>query len=217
MSCAIVVHGAIGSGKTNTCLRLAERANREEAAVGGIITLRQFQRGELMGYDCQEVASGRTFPLARLRENVEGPDWFEFGGLKYAFSLQGFERANEILARSVQDLSRNAIVFVDEFGRLERAGLGLYEGAKKVAEGLRDGGIAVFSCRTDTVEFVEGLVHNHAQAVLRFEPGDEKLLWLTVKKRTRARHPEPFTMNRNRTPARREMQTRGVRGSHQAV
>jgi len=186
MSCAIVVHGAIGSGKTKTCLRLAERANREEVAVRGIITLRQFQKGELIGYDCQEVASGKMFPLVRLRENVEGPDWFEFGGLKYAFSVQGFERANEVLARSAQDLSRNAIVFVDEFGRLERAGLGLYKGARRVAEGLGDGGVAVFSCHTDTVEMVEGLVHNHAQAVLRFEPGDTDLLWLTIKKRTRA-------------------------------
>jgi len=186
MSCAIVVHGAIGSGKTNACLRLVERANREDIAVRGIVTPRLFQKGELIGYDCQEVASGRMFPLVRLRENLEGPDWFEFGGLKYAFSVQGFERANEILARSAQDLSRNAVVFVDEFGRLERAGLGLYEGAKRVAEGLGDGGVAVFSCHTDTVELVEGLVHNHARAVLRFEPGDAERLWLTIRKRTRA-------------------------------
>jgi len=186
MSCVIVVHGAIGSGKTKTCLRIMERANRERVAVGGIVTPRLFQNGELIGYDCQEVASGRTFPLVRLRKISEEPDWFKFGGLKYTFSVQGFERANEILARSVQDLSRNAIVFVDEFGRLERAGLGLYEGAKRVAEGLGDGGVAVFSCHTDTVELVEGLVRNHAQAVLRFEPGDAELLWLTIKKRMRA-------------------------------
>jgi len=186
MSCAIVVHGAIGSGKTNTCLRVMERANCEGVAVRGIVTPRLFQNGELIGYDCQEVASGRTFPIVKLRENFQRPEWFEFGCLKYAFSVQGFETANEILARSARDLSRNAIVFVDEFGRLERAGLGLYEGAKKVAEGLGDGGTAIFSCHTDTVEAVEALVHNHAQAVLRFEPGDAELLWPAIKKRMHA-------------------------------
>jgi len=96
-------------------------------------------------------------------------------------------------------LSRNAIVFVDEFGRLERAGLGFYEGARRVAEGLRDGGIAVFSCHTDTVGFVEGLVRNHAHAVLRFKHGDAELLWLTIKKRTRAPSRTPYNESKSKT------------------
>jgi nucleoside-triphosphatase THEP1 len=182
MSCAIVLHGAIGSGKTCTCLRLVERARSEGVPVDGVITLRLFQEGKLIGYDCQSVASGEVFPLVRPREMVRSLDWFRFGDLKYAFSVQGFKRANEILVRSTQRPSRGSIIFIDEFGRLERAGMGLYEGARKVAEGLSVGGITVFACRTDTVDVVKSLVGGNAQSILKFEPGDAEPLWLTIKK-----------------------------------
>lgn len=181
MSYAIVIHGPIGSGKTCACLKLAERARSRGVPVGGILSIRVYQGGELIGYDGLDLAVGEVFPLARLRGRVESSDWFVFGRLIYAFSAPGFERANRILTRSAEKLSRPSIIFVDEFGRLERVGLGIHLGASKVAEALREGGVAVFACRTDMVDAVEELVHSKAQASYRHDPGDVEALWCRVR------------------------------------
>jgi len=181
-SCAIVVHGPVGSGKTTTCLALAEMARAEGLSVAGILSPRVYQAGELVGYDGLDLWTSEGFPLVRLRSLVEGPGWFMFRQLRYAFSGPGFERANRILKRSAEGACRPSIVFVDEFGRLEAANRGLYAGASRVAEALRRGGVAVFACRGDMVDDVEGLVHGRAQVVRRKEPGDVETLWHIVKR-----------------------------------
>jgi nucleoside-triphosphatase THEP1 len=180
MSCAIIVHGAVGSGKTRACLELVERARAKGIPIGGVLSVRVYQDEELIGYDCLDLTSRDVFPLARLRGRVNGPDWFVFGSLIYAFSVQGFERANSILIHSAEALSHSSIVFIDEFGRLERAGLGIYPGALRVAEKLSVGGVAVFACRTDVVDAVEALTRGKAQVVFRYEPKDLEALWRTV-------------------------------------
>ena len=182
MSCAIIVHGTISSGKTRACLELSERARAKGIPVGGILSPRVYQDEELVGYDGVDLASGNTFPLARLRATVDGPDWFVFGSLIYAFSVPGFERANSILIYSAQTLSLSSVIFVDEFGRLERVGLGIYPGALKVAEKLRVGGIAIFACRSDVVEAVEALMRGKAQVIFRYEPKELEALWCTILK-----------------------------------
>lgn len=181
MSCAILVYGPIGSGKTCTCLSLAERVRAEGVPVGGILSIRVHQDGELIGYDGLDPASDQVFPLVRLRGQVKGPDWFVFGHLIYAFSVPGFKRANRILTRSAEALNRPSIVFVDEFGRLERAGQGIYPGAVKIVEALRGVGVAVFTCRTDMVEAVEELVRGNTQSVSRHKPSDLEALWRKVR------------------------------------
>jgi nucleoside-triphosphatase THEP1 len=182
MSCAIIVHGAVGSGKTRACLELAERARTRGIPVGGVLSVRVYQGEELIGYDGLDLASDEAFPLARLRGREDGPDWFVFGSLIYAFSAPGFERANNILMRSAETLSQSSTIFVDEFGRLERAGLGIYPGALRVAEKLRIGGIAVFACRSDMVDAVEALTRGQAQDIFRYEPKDLEAIWGTVLK-----------------------------------
>jgi len=183
MSCAVLVYGPIGSGKTCTCLSLAERVRAEGVPVGGILSIRVHQDGELIGYDGLDPASGQVFPLVRLRGQVKSPDWFVFGRLIYAFSVPGFKRANRILTRSAEALNRPSIVFVDEFGRLERAGQGVYPGAVKVVEALRGVGVgvAVFTCRTDMVEAVEELVRGKARCMFGVEPGEVEALWCRVR------------------------------------
>lgn len=182
MSCAILVHGEIGSGKTSTCLKLAKRARDRGVSIGGILSIRVYQGGELIGYDGLDLTVGEAFPLVRLRGCVEASDWFVFDSLIYAFSASGYERANNILTRSAERLSSSSIIFVDEFGRLERAKLGIHLGASKVAEALKGGGVALFVYRTDMVNDVEELVYGKAQAVYRHEPCDVEALWGRVQK-----------------------------------
>lgn len=181
MSCAILVYGPIGSGKTCTCLKLAERARAENINVGGILSMRVYLDGELIGYDGLDPSSGIVFPLARLGGMVDGSDWFIFNHLIYAFSTQGFELANHILKRSAEALNLPSIVFVDEFGRLEREGLGIHPGALRIAESLRGGGVAIFSCRTDMVGAIERLVRGRVRDLFKEVPGDVEALWSRVR------------------------------------
>ncbi len=180
MSC-IIVHGLRGAGKTKTCLGLAERASVEGQSPRGIVSPAVFVDGEKIGYDCLDLTSGAAFPLVRLREIVGGPTWFPHGNIKYAFSVPGFERANEILTQSAQALGEASLVFVDEFGRLEMEGLGLYSGALRVAETLGQGRVAVFACRTDAVGAVNELVAGRAREVKAFESGDTGIVWRYIR------------------------------------
>lgn len=182
MSTAVIIHGAIGSGKTKTCMQLVEKARAMGVPTGGILSLRRFRDGELKGYDCQDMGSAKIFPIVRLRGEVEGPDWFQFRRLKYAFSNRGFERANEILAHSAESMSSSTLVIVDEYGRLEEAGLGLHQGALRVSEALLGGGIAVFTCRDNLVRDVRGLVQGRAGEVHERQPGESDPIWDIIRR-----------------------------------
>jgi hypothetical protein len=74
------------------------------------------------------------------------------------------------------------LVFVDEFGRLENAGLGFYSGAVRVAESLTPGCTAVFACRTDMVYAIKKLVLGRAREVIEFEPGDANSIWRYIRR-----------------------------------
>jgi nucleoside-triphosphatase THEP1 len=181
MSCAIV-HGPIGIGKTKACLDLAKRARAEGSTPRGVISPAAFSHGEQIGYDCLDIFSGEAFPLVRLKGLVKSPEWFHHGNLKYAFSVPGFKRANLILSRSAEATGPTPLVFVDEFGRLERAGRGFYSGAVRVAESLTPGCAAVFACRTDTVDAVKKLVLGRAREVREFKPGDADSIWRYIQR-----------------------------------
>ncbi len=181
MSCAIIVHGRIGGGKTTTCLRLAERARGRGMKTLGLLSMRVLEGGEVVGYDAVDVGTGDIFPLVRLTGTVEGDDWFGFGGLKFSFSSKGFERANKILAGAAERMDGETLVFVDEYGRIEAEGLGIHPGAVGVAEALQRGGAAVFPCRTDMVGAVRGLVAGRAGDVHVFEAGDPEEIWRNVE------------------------------------
>jgi hypothetical protein len=78
-------------------------------------------------------------------------------------------------------MGAGSFVFIDEFGRLERAKAGIYEGASNVAEGLVRGGVAVFLCRADCVDAVSDLVRGRAGRTFVFEPGDASAIWDGLK------------------------------------
>ena len=176
MSCAIILQGPIGSGKTMTCLELVERTKAEGVSTGGIVSPRAFIDGRLVGYDGLEPASGEVYPLARLRERAEGPGWFSHGGMIYFFSAPGFERANEALRLSAEEPGRPMLIFVDEFGRLENASLGLHPGASRVSEALSSGVVSVYTCRTNLISAVERLLQGKVEEMHVVEPGDTDAL-----------------------------------------
>ena len=183
MSNVILVYGPIGSGKTRTCIDLAERLSSVNQNIVGILSKRVYRVGELLGYDCLDLESGHVFPLVRLRNQVCGPDWFNFRELKYAFSISGFKWANCILIRLSEGLNIPSIVFIDEFGRLESAGAGMYPGIVRVVESLKmhAWNAAIFTCRTDLIEAVEELLTGRAQNVSKCEPGDFEKLWNMIQ------------------------------------
>jgi len=149
--------------------------------VEGIISPRVFEEESLIGYDCQRVPTGETFPLVRLKEYAVGSDWFHFGGLMYAFSTGGFERANAILVRASREMTPSTLVFVDEFGRLEDKGQGLHRGASAVASKLAKGGVAVITCRSDLVESVYDLLGRGAPDAVILDAGDAGSAWDIVR------------------------------------
>ena len=182
MSYAVLIHGSIGSGKTRTCLSLIERLRLECIPFGGLISIRSYQDKELVGYDGMDVSSGEMKPLARLRIGVPDRGWFSFGELKYFFSLQGFNWANDVLMRTINCESAPRILFADEFGRLEKAGLGIYTGVMKVIENVGSGRMIIFTCRDDIIDVLEGILEDNIEGVYKFRPQECTSLWNTIQK-----------------------------------
>lgn len=177
MSTVIIIHGPIGGGKTEACLEIMRRARSVGIRTLGVLSPRVFSEGETIGYDLLDPETGETFPLARLRELVDGPDWRLHGNLIYAFSLSALKRANGLLFASAEAMGSDALLFVDEYGRLEKAHLGLYSGSKDVSMRLDRGGVVVFSCRTDVVDAVEELVQERAESIHTVESNDLEAIW----------------------------------------
>lgn len=177
MSMVIIIHGPIGGGKTEVCLEIMRRARSVGIRTLGVLSPRVFSEGETIGYDLLDPETGDIIPLARLRKLVDGPDWRLHGNLIYAFLLPTLKRANKLLSVSAEAMGSNALLFVDEYGRLEKAHLGLYFGSKDVSMHLDRGGVVVFSCRTDVVDAVEELIQEKAESMHTMEPNDLEAIW----------------------------------------
>ncbi len=180
MSRVIIVYGPIGSGKTTTCLELAERA-RSDVTVAGVITKRVFRGEEVIGYDFIDLSSGEAFPLVRLAGDLDDPDWLPLYLEKFVFSTSGFQRANEVLRTSVASFEQARLIFVDEFGRLEARGEGLLRGIEGVLGDLRGSDVAVVTCRTNLLSTVEELARGAGHEVHACQPGDSDGLWARMK------------------------------------
>jgi len=174
MSRVIIVYGPIGSGKTTTCLELAERA-RSDVTVAGVITKRVFRGEEVVGYDCIDLSTGEAFPLVRLAGKLDDPDWLPLYLEKFVFSTSGFQRANEVLRTSVASFGHPRLIFVDEFGRLEARGEGLLRGVEGVLGDLRGSDVAVVTCRTNLLSHVEEMARSSGHEVHACQPGNSEL------------------------------------------
>jgi nucleoside-triphosphatase THEP1 len=180
MSRVIIVYGPIGSGKTTTCLELAERA-RSDFTMAGVITKRVFVGEDVVGYDCTDVSSGEVFPLVRLAGDLDDPDWLPLYLEKFVFSMSGFQRANEVLRTSVASFGLPRLIFVDEFGRLEARGEGLLRGVEGVMGDLRGSDVAVVTCRTNLLSIVEEMARGSGHEAHACQPGDSDELWAHIE------------------------------------
>jgi len=179
MSRVIIVYGPIGSGKTTTCLELAEMA-RSKVTVAGIITKRFFRGEEVVGYDCIDLSTGEAFPLVRLAGELDDPDWLPLYLEKFVFSTSGFQRANEVFKTSVASFGGPRLIFVDEYGRLEERGGGLIRGVEGVLDALRGSDVAVATCRTNLLSAVEEMARRAGHEVHACQPGNSDELWAYI-------------------------------------
>lgn len=183
--CAIILHGPIGGGKTTTARDVAERIRRSGHRVMGILSIRVPDNEAPPSYDITDLETGRSFPHVKPREktNADSDDWESFGNPVFTFSKKGLAEANSILTRASQDLGHGAVVFVDEYGRLESRGLGIHIGFTSVVESLRRGGLALILCRDDKVsELKSTLERSGIDNVSALEAGDPERVWKIVKR-----------------------------------
>ena len=78
-------------------------------------------------------------------------------------------------------MKNGVVVFIDEYGRLESQGKGIYTGAVKVAKALRRGGTAVFLCRDDRVQEVVALLRDESVRVFNLDAGDPDALLRIIR------------------------------------
>jgi len=176
---ALIIHGPIGSGKTQRALELAERARHGGYRVLGLVSIRVTDGGETTGYTGMDLASGARFPLVKLTSLAEGEAWRKLGEWKYSFSDAGFERANTILEDAAEALDDETMVVADEYGHIELQGMGIHRGVTRVAEALRRGGYMVVLCRTDKVDAVSEILPEEASVLVA--EADKPDFWRSLR------------------------------------
>ena len=177
MRCAVILHAPIGGGKTRTAEVAAGRARADGIKVMGVLSMRiPDTDGGDPRYEILELDTGLRVPLVKPICMGSNGDWESLGNPRFAFSREGFSRANLALQRAAEGMREGAVVFVDEYGRLESERKGVYPGAVAVADSLRQGGVAVYLCRGDKVAEVTELVKGKATRTFALEAGDSDAL-----------------------------------------
>ncbi len=177
----MIIHAPIGGGKTCTASGVADLARRDGIRVMGILSRRVLTGRVHASYEIHDQETCEGWPLVVPQEDSPGEGWETHGNPVYVFSVSGFERANTTLRRAARLMGLMSLVFVDEFGRLESGGEGIYVGALAVAKGLRRGGTAVFLCRTEKVAEVKLLLEPNADRILIFEAGDPRAVYEAIR------------------------------------
>ena len=105
-----LVTGAIDSGKTRYLKKLYEKDEKGD----GILSLKHYEDGLLLGYDLFHLKSREQKAFIRLKTQLP-ENWkekFDIG--KYSFSEEGFIFAEEVLNNI-----ETGPVYIDEIGPLE--------------------------------------------------------------------------------------------------
>ena len=137
----VIVAGAVGAGKTEAGLHLAQRLRSAGVAVGGILAPRLVEHGETVGYNVLDVSTGEDAAFARADPpgQAVGRFFVRPAGLAFAERAlrHGIERAD--------------VVFIDEVGRWELAGGGH---AAALTDLLRSRALPVLFVRAELVQAV---------------------------------------------------------------
>jgi len=181
MSYAVILHAPIGGGKTTTALTVAERAKSEGIKVMGILSRRVLDGGMHPNYDLFNLETGETIPLVKPADRATGEDWESYDNPIFIFSKKGLHAANLALYHAAEELKNGVVVFIDEYGRLESQGKGIYPGILKVANALRRGDIVIFLCRDDKVQEVMSLLRDKSLKVFNLEAGDPDALFNIIR------------------------------------
>ena len=162
---AFIVHGPIGSGKSNRGEQIADRAKVNGYKVYGLISRRVMKDAETVGYDGFYPRSDRVVKMVYRETEVSGDEWKHLRG-PFLYNEAAFELANDELVEAAHLMDEKTLVVVDEYGHLEVRGFGLYPGLLKVVEALQGGGKLLVLCRSDKVDNVLNLFQKETKILV---------------------------------------------------
>ena len=149
----LIVHGPIGSGKSNRAEQITDRAKVNGYRVYGVISRRVLRGTETIGYDAVYPQTGETQHMVYKASEVSGDEWKPLRG-PFMYNETAINKANDSLVEAAHLMDEKVLAVVDEFGHLEARGYGLYPGLSKVIESLPGGGKLLILCRTDKIDNV---------------------------------------------------------------
>ncbi len=149
----LIIHGPVGSGKSNRGEQIADRARVNGYKVYGVISRRVLRDRETIGYDAYFLNTGETMQMVYKSPENKGEWWKPLRG-PFLYNEETFKQATDDLLEAAQLMDDRTLVVADEFGHLEARGFGLYPGLLKVVEALPGGGKLLIPCRSDKVDNV---------------------------------------------------------------
>jgi nucleoside-triphosphatase THEP1 len=161
----LVVHGPIGSGKSNRAQQIADRAKVNGYKVYGVISRRVMRGRETVGYDGFFPHTGETVPMVYRGTEVSGEQWKHLRG-PFLYNERAFQMANNSLVEAAHLMDEKTLVIADEYGHLETRGYGLYPGLVKVIGSLHGGGKLLVLCRTDRIDNVLQLFQKETKILI---------------------------------------------------
>ena len=161
----LIVHGPIGSGKSNRAEQIADRAKVNGYNVYGVISKRVMKERETIGYNGFFPHTGETTPMVYRETEVSGEEWKHLRG-PFLYNERAFQKANDALIEAAHLMDEKTLVVIDEYGHLEARGFGLYQGLIRVLDALQGGGRLLILCRTDKIDNVLRLFQKEAKILV---------------------------------------------------